>query len=77
MEESGQTSYITGSNGNTLKQYVATEQSVFGQSKMKKPEVKFRYQNFELQSGFNFNESMSHFNFSQYQRDYSVKDAES
>jgi hypothetical protein len=30
-----------------------------------------------MQSGYFLNENISHFNFSQYQRDYSVMDAES
>lgn len=60
-----------------MKKLVGKDQSTLGQSILRKPEVKFNYQGFGLQSGYNFNDGMSHFNFSQYHRDYSVKDAES
>jgi hypothetical protein len=48
-----------------------------GQSGGKKPEIRFHYQGSGLQSGYMLKESLSHFNFSQYHRDYSVRDAES
>ena len=67
-------------DGNTLKRYMTKENESVSQSTLKRPEVKFYYQDFGmqsglLQSGYLMNENMSHFNFSQYHRDYSVRDA--